>query len=529
MESHGQPCAPISGGGRVTTTAAPLDHVAVNVAVPGSPKEIELAPSAAVGTQALLDRSFSRGIAWQGSVKWLVQLVTWATTIIVARILSPTDYGLIAMGTVLLAFVALLSESGIGATIVTVRDITTEQVAQINGAALLLGCASFGAAALAAYPMGWFYRSTELPLVIIALSLTLIISAFRIVPVALLQRDLRFPRLAVLEALQGLTQALTTVVFAVLGFRYWSLVLSALVGAVLGSVATVASRPFKMQFPRWQTLRPVLPFTRNVLLARLFWYTYQNSDFIVAGKRLGSTALGAYSYAWMLANIPIDKISSLVGSVTPAIFAEVQKDIPALRRYFLTVTEGLAVFAFPLTVGLALVARDFVPVVFGDRWLFMIAPLEILAAYSTVRTVTPTVSHLLAVTGDTRFLMYMSAVGALVLPTAFYVGSHWGTVGIATAWTIAHPVAVFLPFNNRAFRRLELSVSDYLRALWPATSGCMVMILAVSLVRIAAHGIPVAARLALEIAVGGLSYSCCLLMFHRQRVNSFIAVWRRAK
>jgi PST family polysaccharide transporter len=264
-----------------------------------------------------------------------------------------------------------------------------------------------------------------------------------------------------------------------------------------------------------------------VLGARLFWFTYQNSDFIVAGKRLGSQALGAYSYAWTLASIPVDKLSALVVSVTPPIFAAVQDDIPALRRYFLTITEGLAVIAFPLTLGLALVAPELVPVVFGERWLFMIPPLQILAAYSMVRTITPTVSQVLNVTGDTRFLMYMNAFAAVVLPTAFFIGSEWGTTGIATAWVVAHPLVNYFPLNVRAFRRLKLPVRDYLRALWPAVSGCLLMAGAVSLVRAV---VPMKSHhvlgLALEVLAGAAVYAASMLIFHRGRVTSFLHIWR---
>jgi Membrane protein involved in the export of O-antigen and teichoic acid len=512
----------------LAVTVPGLEPLAID-AVPPSEKDqatIDADIVAAAGAEATLDRSFARGLAWQGSVKWIVQLVTWATTIFVARILSPEDYGLLAMGSVLLAFIALLSESGIGMTIVAVRHITEEQIAQINGGAVLLGIASFTAACLAAFPVSWFYHSAALPPVIMAMSLTLIISAFRIVPGALLQRDLCFRRLAVLDAGQGLVQALTTVVFAMLGFRYWSLVLSALLGAAVGTAATVISRPYRLKFPQWKTLRPVLPFTRNLVVARLFWYAYENSDFIVAGKRLGSQALGAYSYAWTLASMPVDKVSALVSSVTPPIFAAVQHDLPALRRYFLMVTEGLAVAAFPLTLGLALVARDLVPVAFGDRWLFMTAPLQVLAAYSAVRTITPPVAQVLAVTGDTRFMMYVSALGALVLPTAFYIGSRWGTVGIAAAWAIAHPLAVYLPSNARAFQRLKLPIKDYLRALWPAVSGCLIMAAAVTLVRVSVPMIPTAVRLGLEVLAGAIAYFSCLMLLHRQRVTSFVGIWR---
>jgi PST family polysaccharide transporter len=477
---------------------------------------------------ATLDRSFARGIAWVGSVKWIVQLLTWASTIVVARILSPGDYGLLAMGTVLLSFITLLGESGIGATVITVRDITAEQTAQINGAALLMGAGSFLIAGLAAYPVGLFYHSPALPPVIVALSLTLLITSFRVVPGALLQRDLRFPRVAAIDAGQATVQAATTIVLAMLGFRYWSLVLGAVLGSMVGTIATVMARPYQLRWPRWDTLRPVLPFTRNVVAGRLFWYAYQNSDFIVAGKRLGALALGAYSYAWTLASMPVDKISALVTSVTPSIFSAAQHDVPTLRRYFLTVTEGLAVFAFPLTVGMALVARDFVPVVFGDRWLFMIGPLQVLAAYTTVRTISPIAAQVLAVTGDTRFLMYMSGIAAVVLPTSFYIGSRWGTIGIAVAWTIAHPLAVYWPLSARVFRRLELSITGYLRSLWPAVSGCIVMGVAVFVARsLVPDVVALAVRLAIETAAGALGYAGCLMLFHRSRVTAFIALWRR--
>jgi PST family polysaccharide transporter len=259
----------------------------------------------------------------------------------------------------------------------------------------------------------------------------------------------------------------------------------------------------------------------------VFWYAYQNSDFIVAGKRLGSQALGAYSYAWTLASMPIDKITALVGSVTPPIFAAVQHEIPALRRYFLTVTEGLALFAFPLTLGLALVAQDVVPVVFGDRWLSMIPPLRVLAAYATIRAIATTTAQVLSVTGDTRFLMYMTAIGGIVLPTAFYIGSQWGTIGIATAWTIAHPLAVYFPSNARAFRRLDLPITGYLRALWPAVSGCLLMGGAVMLARATAPiGTGRGVLLALEVIVGAVVYAASIIIFHRERVTSFLAVWR---
>lgn len=484
--------------------------------------------AASSASSTALDRSFARGIAWLGSVRWIVQLITWGTTIVVARILTPEDYGLLSMGAVLLAFITLFSESGIGTTVVTARDITTQQIAQLNAAGAIMGLLSFAVACLLAVPVARFYGEPALAPVVAVTSLTLVVAAFRIIPNALLQRELRFERLAVINGAQGLLQAFLTIILATLGFRYWSLVLGGLMGAVFASIATVASRPFAFSRPRWDTLRPMFPFTRNVFLSRLFWYSYQNSDFIVAGKRLGREALGGYGYAWTLASIPVDKITAIVGGVTPSMFAAVQHDIPALRRYFLLVVEGLAVVAFPLTIGIALVAGDLVPVVFGERWRFMTLPLQVLAAYASVRTIAPPASQVLLVTGDTRFQMYQNALAAVLFPVAFYVGSRWGVVGIAVAWIIVHPLVVYLPLHARALRRLELPVLGYLRALWPAVSGCLLMAAAVELVRFTAPRTTTeGVLLTIEVLVGAIAYSGCLFLFHRARLTAFLSLWRQ--
>src|SRR5439155_593304 len=140
---------------------------------------------------------------------------------------------------------------------------------------------------------------------------------------------------------------------------------------------------------RGDSVRALLP--RSPIAARrcspgpcLGWYVSANTDFLVAGRILGKTALGFYNVAWTLASVPVDKVAALVGQVTPAFFSAVQTDRPAMRRYLLRITEGIALITFPVSLGLVLVARDFVLVVLGSKWEGTIAPLRLLAAYATL-------------------------------------------------------------------------------------------------------------------------------------------------
>ena len=120
-------------------------------------------------------------------------------------------------------------------------------------------------------------------------------------------------------------------------------------------------------------------------MARISFSLYSDADFLVAGRVLGATALGAYTFAWNLATLPVEKVTVLVGQVTPAVFSANQADLGGLQRYLLTLTEGIALVTFPVTIGLGLLAPEFVALVLGERWSGVAAPLEVLAFYGSIR------------------------------------------------------------------------------------------------------------------------------------------------
>jgi teichuronic acid exporter len=479
-------------------------------------------PAVAEAVQpSALDGALVHGIAWTGGIRWTSQILTWVATLVVARLLSPEDYGLVGMATVYLGLVTLLSEFGIGATIVMLRDLTSEQVAQINTLALLFGLTGFLISCAAAVPLGWFFREPQLPPVIVVLSLAFVISAVRTVPYSLLQRELRFKRLALMDGGQAILSACTMMLLAFLGLRYWTLVIGGLLSTTVSTAIVVAHRPQRFAWPRLHAMRHAISFSWYLLVDRLAWYTYSNSDFLVAGKVLGRAALGAYGFAFTLASVPTEKVTALVANVTTSVFSAVQKDPVALRRYLLTITEGIALITMPATFGLALIAHDFVLAALGPKWLAIIGPLQLLAINEAVRSLTPLLPQVLFVTGDARFVMRTSLVGAVLLPLAFYIGSRWGITGIAAGWLIANPIGI-IPQYRRIFRKLDLSAGDYLRALRPAFTGVAFMGLAIwTLARILPADWPLGLRVVLQVLTGALAYLAGLAALHRARLREF--------
>lgn len=469
-----------------------------------------------------LDRSLLRGVAWTAAAKWASQALSWVSWLIVARLLTPEDYGLVGMAAIYLGLITLLSEFGLGTAVLAVRELSVGQINQLNGLAVLLGLAGVLASCAAAIPLGHFFHAPQLPLVVVAMSTTFVITSFKTVPFALLQRDLRFKALALIDLSQALVLAISMVVFAVAGFRYWTLVCGGVVGALVSTGAILRLRRVPFARPRPKSLRQAMTLSSDVLISRLCWYASANADFLVAGRILGKVALGFYSVGWTLASIPVDKVAALVGQVTPAFFSAVQTDRPAMRRYLLRITEGIALITFPASVGLALVARDFVLVVLGSKWEGTIAPLRLLAAYAAVRSITPLLPQALQIIRDSRFEMWRMVAAAVVMPAGFYLGGQqWGTVGLAMAWVLVDPLFAFVLYR-RVFSKIELSPRAYLAALWPALSGTALMAAAVLAVGVLNGGAWTGGvRLVAQVGAGAITYGLACLVLHRKRFQAF--------
>jgi PST family polysaccharide transporter len=499
-------------------TTPPIDPVAT-AAMPAAPP-----PN--------LDRALLRGLAWVGSMKWAAQIASSAATVLVARLLTPEDFGLVAMSSVYMGVVALLSEFGVGTSVIVLRNLTHRQISQIGGFSVLLGFASFLLSLAAAPLLGAFFRSPQLPAVVMVGSLSFIVTGIRVVPQSLLKKELRFRALAVIEGSRAVIQAGVMVALALLGFGYWTLVLGGLFASFCATAMVLVLRRHPVAWPRVSAVREAMRVGLDVLGSRLAWYGYSNADFLIAGRMLGKGPLGGYTIAWQVASAPVAKVSNLVLQVTPSIFAAVQSDKAAIRRYLLRLTEGIALITFPAAVGLSVIADDFVRVVLTDKYEAAILPLRILAIYTTVRAVSPLYPPLLTALGRTRDVLRNNVLALVLLPTAFWFGSRWGTAGIAAAWMVVHPIVV-LQILVCVFRATELKPATYLRALTPAAVSSVIMVAVVLALRfLLPSDISPTWRFAAEVPVGAGTYAAVMFGLYRERLQAFrttINLARKAK
>jgi O-antigen/teichoic acid export membrane protein len=468
-------------------------------------------------------------VAWTATAKVVNQVIAWSCTIFVARLLHPSDYGIVAMSGVFIGLVQLITEMGLANVVVFLRTISRHQAAQLNALALTVGVAAMGLSIGVAPLLARFYGEPRLTLVVIAASTSFVILGLRTVPYGLMERAMDFRYLALLEIGQGVVTGPLTLLLAWQGLGYWALILGQLAGISVGAAVMIWRDPRGFAIPRLSAIHDAVRLSFHLVIARCAWYAYSNSDYVVVGRRLGSDDLGAYTLAFNVASAPVDKITALLVRVTRPVLATVQEHPEEMKRVFLLSSAALAFVTLPASVGLAVLSPDIVPTVFGAKWAGAVVPLMILALCTPIRSLAPLLPQILNVTGDSRFAMRVNLLAALVLPVSFVVGSVAGVAGVASVWILIYPLFV-IPAARRVALRLRLTGGEYFRAIGPPIVGSAVMGTALVAVRL---GLPAdwppVIRLALLVLAGVAIFSGVMLTAFRTRTLGYLTALRRLR
>jgi PST family polysaccharide transporter len=486
-------------------------------------------PEAGAVDLTSLDRSVWSGLAWTGAARWTAQALSWASTLVVVRLLTPTDYGIVGMASAFVAILQPVCDLGVGAAVVQNRSLSKRQIDELHGFAILVGLACTIVASALARPVADFFGEPVLRSAVPVMSLTFVLGSFRAVPTAMLSRHMRFRRLAFIDAAEALCVLGVSIGLALAGRGFWSLVMATVVSRAFSSALSMVSSPQRIRFPTAvaQIARSVR-FGTWVAMSSLAWYVYTNADRVVLGRFIGDAALGAYVMALSLTAVPVDKVAQLYQRVAESVISRVQHDAGAVSRYLLGITEAVAVLSFPLSVGLMLVADHFVRAMLGPAWEPCIVPLRILAAAAALRSLDPLLAQVLITTGHASVNARSMALATVVLPGAFWVGSHWGVAGVALVWLIGHPVIVMTRQLWCVLRISNTRFVDYLGALIPAVTSTALMALAVLGCRAGFSNVtPAGVKLVYEVASGVVAYVASILVFHSRRVRGVLALVRQ--
>jgi O-antigen/teichoic acid export membrane protein len=396
-------------------------------------------------------------------IKFLLALASMA---VLARLLTPEDFGLIAMVMALVNFIAIFKDLGLSMATIQRAEVTHAQVSTlfwINVAVSVL--IMFTIAALSPV-LAWWYKEPRVTAITLALAGSIIFSGLAVQHQALLRRQMRFGLVAVLETAGILVSFVSGIAAALSGWGYWSLVVVAVVREIAFTLGVWTLCRWRPGMPvRRSGARELVSFGAHLTGFNVVNYVARNLDKFLIGRSWGAIPLGFYNKAYQMLLLPIQQINNPITGVAVPTLSRVQGDIDRYRAYyrrgvFLTVTIGMPVVAF-----LFVTAEEAVLTLLGDQWLACVPIFRALGPAAFVGTFNMATGWVYLSLGQTRRQFAFGIFGSIVTAAAFVIGNQWEGIGVALAYSVVQMILFPLAIVY-CFRTSPLRVADFVLAVW---------------------------------------------------------------
>jgi len=476
-----------------------------------------------------LTHSIRSGLLWNFGSQIMIRILSLGVGILMARILTPNDFGIVAVAMVVWEMIALLGQLGLGAKLIQQQKNVAEYANATFWLNLLMNT-TIALLALAVSPFAAeFYGNPTITPIIQVLAAGFILSAFGNTHSTLLQKKMAFRTLSTLDVGLTLLKILIAVCMLFAGFGFWSLILPELFKRPFRIIALwklESWRPrFHLGLEYW---RDIFAFGKFVFGTTIVRYLNINGDYLIIGKVLGAPSLGLYKFGYGLANWPVENIVWIFGRVMFPAFSHLQNNIKEMQRLYLRVVETLSIVSFPLLIGLLSVADLLIPAVYGEKWRPAVLPLKIIIVFTTVRTISTLGGQILMALGQPGKEFKMNAFQVIPLLTAVYIGSRFGIVGVAVGMSVVLTgfAVWFLVITNKA---IDLPIKHLIKAVIPAllSSGVMYMAVFLFLRWTATTQFGLYGVLSISVCLGAVAYVLCMLIFFLETSKKFISQCRQ--
>jgi O-antigen/teichoic acid export membrane protein len=459
------------------------------------------------GLGGLRGQVFS-GLAWKVLSQVVGQGGRLIVAVLLARLLAPRDFGLAGMCLVFSSLVLVFSDLALGAALVQREKLSDHDRATAFWTSVGAGIVFTLVGLAAAGPLAAFYDEPDVQPLLMVLSSTFLISSIATTHEALLVRELQF-RAVELRVMVGLLfGAAAGVITALQGGGPWAIIAQQVTTALVTTILIVKRSPWRptLRFSR-AALRDMGGFSGFVLGHRLLYYIHRNADNLLIGRFVGAAGLGIYGLAYNVMLIPFSRIAGPIQQVLFPAFSRMQDEPERIAALWIRATRLVGAISIPALCGLVVVAPDFVPVVFGDRWNDAVPLIQILAWVGLLQSLQTLNTEILQARDRTSTIFRFSLVFFVAHLTAFVVGLHWGVVGVAAAYaissTLVEPVFTWL-----TARAVGISPLRLVQSFWGVVQASVVMGATVYVVRsvLVTAGAGEFVRLALCVLAGILVY-----------------------
>ncbi len=462
-----------------------------------------------------------RGIPWTLLAYGGNKCLTVATTLVLARLLVPEDFGLAALAWMAMVLFTLFRDLGVGGVLIMDQELDERAKGTIFTLVLMTGVVATTLAAAVSPVAADVFDEPRLTLVLVVLSSTMLISSPGWFYEALMQRELEFRKRFWAMTLQSLVYLPVAVTLAAVGAGVWSLIVGQIAGTIVYSVAFVILAPYRVR-PAFGTAsaRRTLRLGRGFIFQGGLDFLRGNADTIAISRVLGTAPLGLYSLAYNLSNVPSRGIADPLARVTFPAFARMRARGEDIAPSFLSGLQLVALVTCPLGAVLSGVADPFVRAVLGEKWVPMIGALAVLGVWAAARSIEVTMSWLLNSVGRADLLAGISGVVLLVAAPMFFVAAELGGIE-AVAWVaVGDMVASLLAIAWYLQRREAIALADQWRVLWPVLTASAAAWAGARVVANAMDGSASGAALIAGCAAGAVLYAAVVHVLEPTLIRS---------
>ena len=461
-----------------------------------------------------------RGMFWAYGSYVGGRLLVLLSTAVLARLLDPDDFGVVALATLFMTLLDTISDLGVSQALVIVPDDEVEDRANtVFSFSVALGAVLTLVTALAAPLAALFFHQPELTGLLAVLGTNFLIRSFGTTHYALAQKRLDFRARTAAEFADVVIRGGTGIALALAGFGAWSLVLGYVIGAAALTVTINILSPFRPHplRARREHLRSLLRFGGQLTGVDVISAVLGNLDYIFIGRVLGATSLGLYTLGFRLPELIVINLSSVAGHVLFPAFASLERE--ELAGAYLRSLRYILMVGLPLAAGLALLAKPFVLVAFGDQWGGSVVPMQLLTIFAFGVTVGIPAGTAYKAVGRADVLLKLAAPRAVMVVTLFLLFTSRGINAVAACQAVVAGIFTTVGILLAA-RLLGVGLRGMLAAAWPPACAAAVLSLVLLVVR-AAIGEPLLVLLAGAV-LGGAAYIGTLWLVERESVTYLV-------
>lgn len=422
-----------------------------------------------------VNKKMAKGAAWMVLFKIFERSIGLVSTIILARLLVPADYGLVALAMAIISVLEVLGAFSFDVILIQKQQADRSQYDTAWTFNVIVGVVSAIALAFLARPVAVFYADSRLEWIIYALALAPLASGFDNIGVVAFRKNMEFHKEFKFLVAKKIVAFAVTLAVALLFRNYWALIVGTITSRFAGVALSYISQSYRPRFSLVQR-KELFHFSKWLFLNNLILFINNKSADFIVGKIGGSHSLGVFSVAYEISNLPTTELVSPINRAVFPGYARMSHDLSALRQGYLNVLSLASLFVVPMGLGVAATAPWFVPLLLGEKWLDAIPLMQILACYGIIQALQSNTGSIYLAQGKPRTIAYLVLIfNAMLVPSLIFGVARYGAQGAAFALLIC--AAIVFPINMIVlFQTLRLRALSFVSVIWrPLSAGALMV------------------------------------------------------